>query len=178
MLAGIPPRQEADAGERERQADDARDAGQHEALGEQLTDDPRTAGAERRPDGDLALTAFGAREQQVGDVGAGDEQQECDRAEQQPDGAAHGADDFVGQREHDGVELHLHGIQAFVVIARAIAVQFVGRLPNRGAGLQPAPRHTDPWLPWSMLAGSICSGIHSSSVRDSENRWAAGSPAA
>ena len=43
---------------------------------------PAAAGADRGADGDLALAAGGAHEQQVGDVGAGDQQHEADRADQ------------------------------------------------------------------------------------------------
>ena len=43
---------------------------------------------------ELALPAFGAGEQQVGEVGAGDEQHEADRRLQHPDGAAGAADNL------------------------------------------------------------------------------------
>ena len=138
MLAGFHQADEPDAGEREREADGGGHAGQHQALGEQLPHHAESAGAERRTDRDLALPAFGAREQQVRHVRAGDEQQKRDRAEQQPDGAADGADDFVGEREHHRVELHLLGYRALVGHRAGDAVQFVGGLLHRRARLQPA----------------------------------------
>ena len=55
-----------------------------QALDEQLPDDGAAGGAHRGPHGQLALARAAARQQQVGDVGAGDEQQEPHRAQQQP----------------------------------------------------------------------------------------------
>ena len=60
----------------------AADAGQHEALDDQLPDDPRAAGAERDAHRDFLLAADRAREQQVGDIGARDQQHQRDGAEQ------------------------------------------------------------------------------------------------
>ena len=70
---------------REQQADDGAGPGEHEALGEQLTHEPPRAGAERRADGQLALARRRAREQQVRDVRAGDQQHEDDGAHQRQD---------------------------------------------------------------------------------------------
>ena len=47
---------------------------QHDALGEQFADDPPAPAADCGDDGHLPLPAGRAHEQQVGDVGAGDEQ--------------------------------------------------------------------------------------------------------
>ena len=55
-----------------------------ETLDQQLLDDAPPAGAEREADGDLALTRRGARDQQVGDVGAGDQQHAADHRHQHP----------------------------------------------------------------------------------------------
>ena len=58
-------------------------ARRHErALDEQLRRQPRASAAERRPHRELVLARRAARDQQVRDVDAGDEQQESDRAEQ------------------------------------------------------------------------------------------------
>ena len=61
---------------------DAAGERQQHAFGQQLADDAAAAGADRGADRDLALPAGGADQQQVGDVGAGDQQHEADRAEQ------------------------------------------------------------------------------------------------
>ena len=49
---------------------------EHDALGEQLTDDASAAGAERRAQGHLAAPRRGPCQQHVGHVGARDEQQQ------------------------------------------------------------------------------------------------------
>ena len=65
-----------------------RDAGEraerreHQALGEQLTDQPAAARADRQADADLLLPARGARQQHVGDVRARDQQHQPDRDHQ------------------------------------------------------------------------------------------------
>ena len=108
-----------------RQEDAAQAACQrHEsALGEQLPDEPRAAGAERRAHRDLALPAGRAGQQQIRDVGAGDQQHEPDGARkdrQRPPDVPHhellerdhAADPLrvgfrVGALSHDRVELGL-----------------------------------------------------------------------
>jgi len=47
-----------------------------------LSDDPATGGPERRTHGKFARTGSGARQQQAGHIGAGDQQHEANRAEQ------------------------------------------------------------------------------------------------
>ena len=80
---------------RERQPAAALIDREHETLGDQLPDHAQPPGAKRGADGYLALPRFGARQQEVRHVGAGDQQQETNRAEEQPDRAANAADDFV-----------------------------------------------------------------------------------
>ncbi len=61
----------------------AADQREHDAFGQQLPDDAPAAGAERGPHRQLARAHGRAREQQVGDVGAADEEHESDDAEEQ-----------------------------------------------------------------------------------------------
>ena len=61
---------------RQQQAERAAAERQQDALGQQLADDAAAAGAERRADGDLPLPRQRPRQQQVGDVGARDQQHE------------------------------------------------------------------------------------------------------
>jgi len=68
-----------------------------DALGEKLADQAQTAGAERSAHGHLSLAPGGAGEQQVGNVGAGDEQDERHGAEQHKQGGAGLAYDFFTQ---------------------------------------------------------------------------------
>ena len=68
-------------------------AEQH-AFGQQLPHQPLPAGAERGADRDFLLPPGGARQQQVRDVRAGDQQHQRHRAEQHEHRAAHVADDL------------------------------------------------------------------------------------
>ena len=72
---------------REQQSARGADAGEQQALGEQLPGNPESRGADRQPDAQLVPARRRARQQQVGDVGAGDQQDEDDDAhddEQRP----------------------------------------------------------------------------------------------
>ena len=136
----VPPREQAHADPGERKPGGGADAGEHEAFGEQLPHEiPRGSGASR-PHGHLALARLRPREQQVGDVRAGDEQEEADRAEQQPDRAADRADDLLAQRQHDGVELHLRRVEAVARPALRDCVQVVADLRDGRARREPAGR--------------------------------------
>ena len=57
--------------------------GQHDALGQQLTDNASAGGPERRPHGQFGAPRGPAGEQQTGHVGARDEQDQPDRSGQQ-----------------------------------------------------------------------------------------------
>ena len=59
-------------------AECAADEREHKAFCQKLADDARAACAEGLADGELAGAGGGAGEQQVGDVGAGDEQHDAD----------------------------------------------------------------------------------------------------
>ena len=60
--------------QRHRQSGTPGEQREREALREELPDDARPAGAERQPNGDLTAPRRGAREEQVPDVGAGQQQ--------------------------------------------------------------------------------------------------------
>ena len=63
-------------------AGDQRD---HERFGHLETHELRATGADRAPDREVARAALGAHQEQVGDVGARDEQHDGDGAEQHPE---------------------------------------------------------------------------------------------
>ena len=67
---------------RQPETDEAAGAGEQQALDEELAHELAARGAERQPHGDLALAHEAARDEQVGDVGAGDEQHQADHAHQ------------------------------------------------------------------------------------------------
>ena len=94
----------------------AAEHGQQQRLGEQLSEQPGAAGADRRANRQLALPRRAAREQHARDVGAGNQQHEADRREQP---RARGLDVAV---EH-GVEAHAlrrHDARRDVVIRRRV----------------------------------------------------------
>jgi hypothetical protein len=69
------------------------------AFGEELAYQPLPSSAQGGADGDLLVASGGAREQQVGDVGAGDQQNQRDGAEQHQQGAADIADHVLPQAD-------------------------------------------------------------------------------
>jgi hypothetical protein len=81
-VAGVHGQQRAHAGEAERESQRAAQHGEHGALGEQLANDASASGADGGADGDLALAARRAHQQETGDVGAGYQQHETDGAGQ------------------------------------------------------------------------------------------------
>ena len=79
--------------------------GEQNAFHDELLEQRAEAGADGGADGDLAAAGFGAGEQEVGDVDAGDQEDEDDGAEEDEHGAAHAFDDFVleaGEDDRDG----------------------------------------------------------------------------
>ena len=114
----------------------AEQAEQH-ALGQQLADESLPARAERRADRDFLLPAGRAREQQIGDVGARDQQHERHRAEHDEHRDADVADD--GLDERDDVDRERAVAFVFLANARGDRRHVVLRLRHRHARLQ--PRH-------------------------------------
>jgi hypothetical protein len=88
----------AEAGVAERGAECAADERKQHTFGQKLTQQPEAAGAEGRTDRELFLPRLGPRQNQVREVGAGDQQNEADRALQHPQRRADGADDITLQR--------------------------------------------------------------------------------
>ena len=95
--------QRADAAQSERgdrQPERPADDRQQQAFGEQLPDDSPVRGAERGPHRHLLAPPDRARQQQVGDVRAGDQQHEADGRHQHDQRSPHVADHLLAQR-HD-----------------------------------------------------------------------------
>ena len=107
----------ADRPARDEQAARAARQRQQQTLGQELARQPGPPRAERRPYRQFARTGRGAREQQVRDVRAGDEQHEGHRAEQQVQRRPGAAGDLLPQR---------HDRRAFVCVAQRIG----GREPR------------------------------------------------
>ena len=73
-----------DASQAQREAADTSKHGKDNALGQHLPKQPSLAGAERRADRELAISARRPHQQQVGDVGARDQK---DQQDEQPAGS-------------------------------------------------------------------------------------------
>ena len=125
-----------DAPRREADADDGRDEREDDAFGEELPGDPRPARAEGGADGELAGARGAACQQQVGDVAAGDEEHEADRAEKREHAARVVADEIVEHGDRREVEL---GRLAREGAAETLGVgaQLAERLFVGRPGLQP-----------------------------------------
>ena len=91
--------QRTDRPGRQREPERPSQNGQQEALGQELLDEPAAAGPERRTDRELPLPRRGACEQQVCDVGAGQEEDEADRAEEHPEHRPDLAEHRLGKRD-------------------------------------------------------------------------------
>jgi len=75
--------------------------GEEKALGEHLLEDAGAGGAKSEAHGEFAAAARGAREQEIGDVGAGDEEHEADGADEHEQSGANVASELIA--ESDGV---------------------------------------------------------------------------
>jgi hypothetical protein len=95
---GCDSNQRAQQPEREADAEHTTDGGNERALDQHLPGQPRAPAAERGSHRQLVLSRRAAGNQQVGDVDAGDQQQDADRAEQREQRDADVGDDAVGQR--------------------------------------------------------------------------------
>jgi len=108
-----PAHERRDRAVGDREAARGADRRQHQALGQQLPDDAAGRGAERLPHRDLRAAAGAAREQQVGEVDARDQQDAADGGEQHQQRAARVAD--------QGVELRRDADAALPVVDRELA---------------------------------------------------------
>ena len=84
---------------REHDAQEAADGREHDALGQPFADEPHAARSEGGPDRQALLPRESARHEQARHVGAGDEQEQSHRPEQQQQGAARVAHDLLLQRD-------------------------------------------------------------------------------
>ena len=132
----------------ERQSERAADEAEHDRFGDQLADQARAAGAEGRAHRELAVSRRAAREQQVGDVRAGHEQHESNRAQQHQQRPLDVADHQVAQRRAREGQAAVH-LRKLVLQPRANPLQIgieIGRgdapasAANRGEKLRAARR--------------------------------------
>ena len=104
---------------------------------DRVRDEPRAGRAECRPDRGVAHSADRSRQRQVRQVGAGNQQDRADGAEQQQQTAPRAADDGLGQRRDDARERH-----CFVGLLRHDVADL--RLQHVELGARLFPRHAAP----------------------------------
>ena len=97
QFRGANRRQQAQPGVGYGHAGSSAEQAQRDALQQQLARDAPSAGTERGADGKLLLASIGADQQQVGDVGAGDQHHQADRGHDHPEHGVDAADDGVFQ---------------------------------------------------------------------------------
>jgi hypothetical protein len=137
---GIQCREDPNAPPRDRDAGGAAGEREQQALGEQLTDQPRAARANGEPHGDLPPAPRRANEEQVRDVRAGREQDEAHGGEQHEERPPY---DRVRARcveftcDRAPVERSDHRIRVLLIEDRTVPLhRFLG-LRRRDAGLEP-----------------------------------------
>ena len=123
------PRQHLHPPTGEDQAQAAADHRQEGALGEQLADQAAAGGAQRQPHGDLAPAPGGARQQQTGDVGAGDEQDEGDRA---------------GEQQEEGPGIGHHALLQAHQLDPVVGGVLLAQVGGHRLGLRPRPLEVEP----------------------------------
>ena len=86
-------------------ANDSRQRRDDERLGHLRLNQLAASGADRAPNGEIALPSLGANHEQVRDVGARDQQHDSDGAEQDPERTGDRAEHLLLERPHDGAVL-------------------------------------------------------------------------
>ena len=147
---------------REQNAQDGARAAQHEALPEQRPSQRASTRAKRRPHRELALPAHGARQNEVGDIGARDDEHQARRREQHDQDRARGGGDLIVERRRGQPHLGIGRVR-LRVFAHDVGVhrlQFrAGRFERRTGGktaeqFRHAVRaHRDHGRPEVMRAG-------------------------
>ena len=104
--------------ERDRDPEGAPERRQDQVLDDQLADEPAAARAQRATEAELTLPVRQARQEEVHDVHAADDEHEADGRRHQPQSGLRAARDLVLQRYQRGPELGGYGISA---VTRACA---------------------------------------------------------
>ena len=122
----------------EREPRDAAGDREQRAFDELLAHQPPAIRAERRARGELALSGFRARQQNRAGVGARDQHQKADGAQQDVERPPDAAEDLVLDRHGKRREVNLRRVLAFGGEGRRDRRQIVGGLRGRHAGPEPA----------------------------------------
>ena len=125
---------------REDEADHSAGEREHQAFDEELRDDAAALGAEREADADFLAPAREAREQQIGDVRARDQQHARDRGEQHAVGLALVADEIVLQVAGEHLRRRVDVLRVRLRVARRNDVHRGAHLIHADAGLEAPDR--------------------------------------
>ena len=129
------PHQRGHAPKREGQSDSAAQESEDGAFGEELLSETFAAGAERGPERHFLLARGGAGEQEISDVGAGDEEHHDDRGEQREKRSANVGDGVLFEGDcDDAFVLVVVGVEAPEIAGDA--VEFGSRLCEGHSGLE------------------------------------------
>ena len=137
---GAQLQQAVHAPDRDQQPERAADGREQHAFGEQLRDEARASRAEGPADRHLALPHGRPREQQVGDVRAGDQQHEADGGEQRHERRPDVADEIIVERNHAQRPAGAGGIVRRILLPHVLGKRIDTLLRRRDAqsGLEPA----------------------------------------
>src|ERR1700677_3165281 len=127
--------QELDTGIGEKNSGDAAREREDETFRQELAEQTGASCAQRDADGNFALASGVAREEQAGNICAGNQENQSDRSDQHYECGAHIADKHVLKR----VELHAPSIIGDGILrceASGYGVKFGLRLRNGDAGLE------------------------------------------
>ena len=121
----------------EGQSEDSARRGEQEAFDQHLTNQPGAARAQRLTNGKLAAARSAAREQEVGHIRAGDDQENRGRTEDERQHVAQAADEMRAKRHHVRADC---GVRLWILARqlRRQRVEFRLRLVDRDVGPKPA----------------------------------------
>ena len=134
------PRDDRDEGLREQYAKHRPGAAQHQAFGEQRPTQRRMTRAERGTHGKLTFSTYRARENEVGDIRAGDHEHDRGRRKQNEQNRARRRSDLLAQRRRRQLHVRLARI-GFWMLARH---RCVGRGQLRARALHRRARRETP----------------------------------
>src|SRR6266853_6997477 len=97
----------AQRGVSETQSDGAAEQSQNDAFEQEIRSDACAAGAQSASHGELLAAPFDTDQQQIGDVGASDQEDHADRTHQNPEDAADITDDIALERTSIGADMRV-----------------------------------------------------------------------
>ncbi len=135
---GHQPFEKAHGGNRESYPAERSQCGERQALGEELTDEPSAPGAQRHAHRDFPAAGGAAREQQIRQIDACDQQERGRRPEQHGQRGLRPASDLVAQRNDE------HRMRTAEILRSHLQTQRPHRFPcllQGDAGLEPRDDH-------------------------------------